>query len=253
MILQKAIIYSIICLSIIYGKEFSEKKLYDHYRPIVGWVESSTGSGSGFLMNKDGLFVTAKHVVNILDTRIYIGGKEQEIEGIYWVSDPELDLIFFKINTSSVKLKKRILFEKYRQVKVTDKIITIGNPLNFEHTFSAGRVNNKIFFEDYKFILGSAKGSYGSSGGPVIKSNGKIIGMTLGAYDNKYQHILPYDLILTGYKSSEYWTINQINILYDVMNSSKSTDDNTAKQNGGDEGIQWGCLAVALLLGIAIG
>jgi S1-C subfamily serine protease len=96
MILKKSISYSIICLSIIYGKEYSEKKLYNHYRPIVGWVESSTGSGSGFLMNKDGLFVTAKHVVDILDTRIYIGGKEQEIEGIYWVSDPELDLIFFK-------------------------------------------------------------------------------------------------------------------------------------------------------------
>ena len=77
--------------------------------------------------------------------------------------------------------------------------------------------------------------------------------MTLGAYDNKYQHILPYDLILTGYKSSEYWTINQINILYDVMNSSNSKNDNTAKQNGGDWGFLWGCLAVGLLLGIALG
>ena len=81
--------------------------------------------------------------------------------------------------------------------------------------------------------------------------------MTLGAYDNKYQHILPYDLILKGYKSSEYWTINQINILYDVMNSSNSKDDNTANQNAGDGEIifWWGCMGLlfAFLLGISIG
>ena len=76
--------------------------------------------------------------------------------------------------------------------------------------------------------------------------------MTLGAYDSKYQHILPYDLILKGYKSSEYWTINQINILYDVMNSSNSKDDNTAKKNGGHKSFLW-CLPIVFLLGIAIG
>ena len=256
MVKARLIIYTILCLSLIYGKEYSEKKLYDHYRPIVGWVQSSKGSGSGFLMNKDGLFVTAKHVVNILDIQIYIGDKMQEIEGIYWVNDPELDLIFIKINTAGIDYKKRILFEKYRQVKVTDKIITIANPLNFEHTFSEGRVNNKIFYEDQKFILGSAEGSYGSSGGPVIKSNGKIIGMTLGLYNNKYQHILPYDKILEGYKSSDYWSINQINVLYNALNSSYKGNNISKldKDSGNDKAAFTGCILLlgAFLLGMII-
>jgi|APSaa5957512535_1039671.scaffolds.fasta_scaffold11138_3 hypothetical protein len=85
----------------------SLKKIYNYYKPIVGFVRSNEGTGTGFLINNDGIFVTAKHVAgNLIDTRIYLNDKEQEIEGIYYTNVPNIDLIFYKLKKVQYKKNK---------------------------------------------------------------------------------------------------------------------------------------------------
>ena len=230
----------------------SLKKIYNYYKPIVGFVRSNEGTGTGFLINNDGIFVTAKHVAgNLIDTRIYLNDKEQEIEGIYYTNVPNIDLIFYKLKKVQYKKKQKLRFERFKRVQIGDKILTISNPLNFQGTFSEGYVNNKIIFEEEmkSFILGSSETSPGSSGGPVIKSNGKIIGMTVGAWDNQYQHIIPYDKISYSLKNSEYWSIKQLQILFNAMESERIND--IPKKSNNDILLGYSCWST-IILGILL-
>jgi len=139
------------------------------------------GGGSGFFISSEGFIVTNSHVVAEavkLEVRTPDGDIFQaELKG----NDPSTDVAVIKVygkNFPSVK------FGDSSKLKVGQLVIAIGNPYGFQYTVTAGVVS----------ALGRSMRSYagrlidniiqtdaalnpGNSGGPLINSNGEVVGI----------------------------------------------------------------------------
>jgi S1-C subfamily serine protease len=138
------------------------------------------GIASGFFV-KDNLIATNYHVVKRA-TRTFarlLGEKQQhEISGIA-AQDSERDLALLRVSNMTAP---SLPLETVAQLEVGDEIYVVGNPEGFEGTFSEGLVSSLRQVGPDWLIQISAPISHGSSGGPVLSSNGKVVAVAVGGY-----------------------------------------------------------------------
>ncbi len=148
--------------------------------------------GSGFIIDKQGLIVTNKHVVSDLQAEYRIitnDDKEYEVEKIY--RDPTNDLAILKISPSAEGLKP-VELGSSSELKVGQFVIAIGTALGeFRHTVTTGvisglgrGINAGSPFEGYverldNVIQTDAAINPGNSGGPLLNSAGQVIGVNV--------------------------------------------------------------------------
>lgn len=147
-----------------------------------------SGTGSGSIIDKKGHILTNYHVVENakkLEVTIFDGSKwEARIVG----SDPSNDLAVIKINAPPERLKP-IPFGDSSVLKVGQKAIAIGNPFGLERTLTAGiissigrtlrAVNGRLM---RGIIQTDAAVNPGNSGGPLLDSTGRMIGITTAIF-----------------------------------------------------------------------
>lgn len=136
--------------------------------------------GSGFFVHND-LVATNLHVVEGA-SRGYakIVGKKQkyDIAGVVGI-DPERDLVLLKITGAKAPF---LSLGDSQQVAVGDEVYAIGNPQGLEGTFSQGIVSGvRKVGKDTLFQI-TAPISPGSSGGPVLNAQGKVIGVAVATF-----------------------------------------------------------------------
>jgi S1-C subfamily serine protease len=141
----------------------------------------SEGSGSGFMISSDGYLFTNSHVVHKakkLKVILHDGTVcTAELVG----EDTVTDLAILKISASeylSATLGDADL------LKVGQLVIAIGNPLGFQHTVTAGIVSAlgrtmQSFSGNMVdcMIQTDAALNPGNSGGPLVNTDGKVIGV----------------------------------------------------------------------------
>ena len=139
----------------------------------------AAGSGSGFIIGKEGLIVTNHHVIRQAD-RVEVtlndGRKfDAEIVG----ADPDTDLALLQIDAGDTLPVAR--FADAAGVRVGDAVIAIGNPFGLGGTVTAGIVSAKAReigagrYDDFLQI--DAPINRGNSGGPTFNLNGEVIGV----------------------------------------------------------------------------
>jgi len=187
------------CVSVIVdGPRDSWAGVVEHIRPatvqiIIGDVNPVTeepfilGSGSGFVISEDGLIATAAHVVDDLDTLYkpwievrFFNGETYEAKWARGARDHDVGII--KIDAHNLPILE---FEN-RPIVEGSPILAMGS-----NQLSTWAVTDGIISKveaQYESKLGhgwlqmttTVNPSY--SGGPVVNSKGKVVGIIVGDY-----------------------------------------------------------------------
>lgn len=144
----------------------------------------SVGFGSGFIISPDGYVLTNNHVVESatrLEVALHSGQTfPAEVIG----SDPTTDLALLKISPGDTDLHVLPLGDS-KDLRVGEWVIAIGNPLGLEYSVTVGVVSAKARNVSIgttvpgvaSFIQTDAAINKGNSGGPLLDSAGRVIGI----------------------------------------------------------------------------
>lgn len=148
-------------------------------------------TGSGIVLKSNGFILTNYHVIkgakNITVT-IYNGKK---YHAVITGSSPRDDLAVVRINAAGLKVPK---WGNSKVLKAGQVAIAIGNPYKFDWTVSRGIISavkrnireKGIVYK--QMIQTDAAINPGSSGGALIDSHGKVIGVNTAVYAGRGGH-----------------------------------------------------------------
>jgi S1-C subfamily serine protease len=144
-------------------------------------VIEQPGFGSGFVISSDGLIVTNNHVIeNTLS--IVVGFADGvELPATLIGTDPSTDIAILKVYDGDLK---PLQFANSDLLEPGQIAIAIGNPMGLQHSVTTGvvsatgrtlRATNGRLIDD--IIQTDAALNPGNSGGPLVNSSGKVIGV----------------------------------------------------------------------------
>jgi S1-C subfamily serine protease len=197
-------------------------RVADRLRPAVvnlrAGRDARHGSGSGVLFSPDGLLLTNHHVVQGNDrVRVRLAAGD-ELGGRVVGNDPWTDLAV--VQAEGDVLPHAELGDSSR-LRVGQLVVAIGSPLGFESTVTAGVIS--ALGRTLRSISGhlvdnviqtDAALNPGNSGGPLVDSRGRVIGINTAVIQpaqgicfaipiNMARHVLPQLLrhgrVMRGY------------------------------------------------------
>ena len=152
----------------------------DLYKTLRGNLHNA-GSGSGFIFSSDGLIFTNHHVVNGAEKIMVSLLNENEIEATLVGKDPDTDLAILKIYADGYSTAR---LGDAAELQIGQFVIAIGNPLGYQHTVTTGVVSalgrtmrtQSGGIVDH-VIQSDAALNPGNSGGPMITTDGDVVGV----------------------------------------------------------------------------
>lgn len=167
-------------------EKIAEKALGSTVLLTMQHADGKGSLGSGFFV-ADGQIATNYHVIKgaVKGTAKLVGGGAAfNIEG-HTAIDKERDLAVLKVTTLRAPA---LSLGDSDTVKVGETVYAVGNPRGLEGTFSQGNISS-IRHDGNTMVRGkvlqiTAPISPGSSGGAVLNSNGKVIGIAVATVVN---------------------------------------------------------------------
>lgn len=145
------------------------------------------GSGTGFIVDANGLILTNKHVIEGREVEYRVQLFDGRMMSARLVAkDPLLDLAFLKIEASNLR---PVELGDSNSLRIGQTVIAIGNSLSeFSNSVTRGIVSGR----NRRVVAGGALGQSevleeaiqtdaainpGNSGGPLIDLNGRVVGI----------------------------------------------------------------------------
>jgi serine protease Do len=164
-------------------------------------------SGSGVIISNDGYIVTNNHVIDGADEVMVTLSNRKSFKAKVIGTDPASDLAVVKVDAQGLPF---LLYGNSDDVKIGQWVLAVGYPLTLETTATAGIVSAKGRTLDINrrqsqtpvesFIQTDAAVNPGNSGGPLINTDGQLIGINsaiaspTGSYAG-YSFTIPVNIV----------------------------------------------------------
>ena len=148
--------------------------------PHEGLELPRRGSGSGFFIDKEGYLLTNHHVIEGADRVEVSLFDSRTLRATVIGSDRETDLALLKVEAQGEY--PAIVLGDSDALRVGEWVVAIGNPLRmYDHTVTVGVVSYKgrvLWNPSFdNFIQTDAAINFGNSGGPLLNSQGEVVGI----------------------------------------------------------------------------
>ena len=171
-------------------------------------IPEQRASGSGVLISEDGFIVTNNHVVASADEITVTLSNKKTYKAKVIGTDPAYDLAVIKVEAAGLPY---LIYGNSDEVKIGQWVLAIGYPLNLETTVTAGIVSAKsrslglnrdktggLGVES--FIQTDAAVNMGNSGGALVNTDGKIVGINSAiasptGYYSGYSYAIPVNIV----------------------------------------------------------
>lgn len=146
--------------------------------PAVVRVEVEDGIGSGMVIDKLGYILTSNHIVEDVQSATIILMDGGQFPGAVVGRDELRDLAIIKITASGFDFPVVILGNSDK-LEIAEEVIAIGYSLGLEGstTVSKGIISAFRDDEGVRYIQTDAALNPGNSGGPLINSEGEVVGI----------------------------------------------------------------------------
>jgi S1-C subfamily serine protease len=159
----------------------SIEEMVDRVMPAVVLIETSSGRGSGFFVNRDTL-ITNVHVV---ENDSYVTLRRMDgtpINARVESRAPAFDIAILKVPQSSPS-QTAIPMGSAHSLKPGQEVIVIGSALGtLQNSVSRGIVSGLRTSGGATLVQTDAATNPGNSGGPMLDRNGSVIGITTMGY-----------------------------------------------------------------------
>jgi len=145
--------------------------------------QQGEATGSGFVIDRNGLILTNAHVVNGA-SKVTVSFEDKQTKDAKVVGkDESTDLAVLKVDPSGLKLRPLPLGAS-KDVNVGDPTLAIGNPFGLDRTLTTGVISAKQRkidapngFSIDNVLQTDAAINPGNSGGPLLDAAGRVIGI----------------------------------------------------------------------------
>jgi serine protease Do len=135
--------------------------------------------GSGFIIRADGLIVTNRHVIagaRTIQVKLFDG---RQVPAKLLGADVTTDIALLKVSVGSLRPLK---LGSSTRVSVGETVIAIGDPFGLGQTVTAGIISARgrtLEIDPYiDFLQTDAAINSGNSGGPLLSTDGTVVGVT---------------------------------------------------------------------------
>ena len=166
--------------------------VYERINPAIVAIDSQLvdgfSAGTGCIVRKDGVILTGSHVIE--------GAKRVEVKTSDGQTYPAKVIAVMGKNKDLALLKvdarenfATVAFGNSDELKVGQKVLTIGNPFGFSGTLTQGIISRIDNVRGR--IQTDASINPGCSGGPLLNTSGEVIGISQSIYnpDNNISNI----------------------------------------------------------------
>lgn len=142
---------------------------------VEGSNAGQTGVGAGFVVAFEGHALTCHHVVEGATKLTAALANGDEVSAEVVASDQGLDLALLKLARKNLPA---VTFGSSKDLKSGADVAAIGAPLGLENSVTKGAVSNPSReIEGSQYIQISATLNPGNSGGPMVNSQGEVVGV----------------------------------------------------------------------------
>ena len=154
------------------------------------WIPRSRkhqGLGSGVIVSKEGYILTNNHVVeNADEIKVALAKGLKDLPAKVIGTDPKTDIAVLKVEAKELQVAT---LGDSEAVEVGDVVLAIGSPFGLSQTVTmgiasaVGRSNIGILQDGYEdFIQTDASVNPGNSGGALIDTEGRVIGINTAIF-----------------------------------------------------------------------
>ena len=154
----------------------------------LGWNEFMEGFGSGVIMSEDGYIVTNAHVVDDSE-KIWVELHDRRAYLATEIGRDEIsDIAVLKIEADGLIPAQ---WGKSQELEVGSFVWAVGSPYRYEQTVTAGIISAKDRRGDpngrvKNLLQTDAALNKGNSGGPLVNSEGNVVGINTSIFGEKF-------------------------------------------------------------------